>query len=66
MARLVGLKNSDFDASKFQQTFSRNSGKDMSIEGVMEGWQQLKIGIEQDRVVESLKSTPYFIRLKAL
>ena len=61
MARVVGMKHSDFDVKKLKKTFSKNSGKEITTDDIRNGWAKLKTEIDSS-MIDSLRKSPYFLR----
>jgi len=61
MAEIVKIENSDFNPEKLSSYFSGNCGAEITTEGILEGWNNVKKELGDD-FFEMLKKSPYYIQ----
>jgi hypothetical protein len=64
MATIVGLKNSNFNKEKFEFIFGKNTGSEITTEGIKEGYQEVKNIIDND-IIEGIKQSQYYIKAES-
>lgn len=64
MATISKVKNSNFDAEKTLDVFSCNDGVEMTTDGILEGWENVKKDLEKTKFVERTKHSAFYIQEK--
>ena len=59
MAEVIGI-DIKIKRENFKQVYSKNSGQEITAEGIQEGWNALKKELEH--TIESLRNSPYYLR----
>jgi hypothetical protein len=61
MAEIIGFENSDFDSKRFDNIFGANKGNDVTTDGILDGWDNVK-EILNDNIYDGIKNSPYYIK----
>jgi len=60
MAKIVGI-GVKIEEDRFKYTYLKNSGQEITTDGIKEGWETLKNELNDD-FVKDLKQSPYYLR----
>jgi hypothetical protein len=61
MAEVIGI-DVKIKRENFKQVYSKNSGQEITTEGIQEGWNALKKEKDLEHMIESLRNSPYYLR----